>query len=493
MAEANDVGLIIGSLCGGFVILGLVFLLFRIYNSRCRSQSKYERIGPRLVPPAVQIESRCLATPSINLKTVPFMVPMSTPRDRSQTPAVSPGFTQISKDLSPENTAALSRERRLSVPGPERYNNNDRRPSFTERRPSYTEQRLPLYDDFDSRRSSTGSIISACSDTTDGSSPPLHSPARRLSYVGCDVTSPLGAYVGEINPELYKLDPDEDEANFPDDHIGRIWFAVEYELEAERLVVSLIKAKNLPSRVHGSSSQCDPLVKMFLLPEERRHLQSKVKRKTTNPKFDESFVFQVTYKALQQRTLRLSVYDVDRSKRHKLIGHAMYALRELACEAHQKIVMWLDLEKEVSEGTPELGELQFSLNYNNYLERLTVVVIEAKGLKPPEDFLVVDASVKVSLMNAARKVIKTKKTEVVRKTNSPTFNESFHFKVAPDSLDVVSICLTVLQNAPKVKGDKTIGRVVVGSFMMARGREMEHWNEMTSQQKQTVTKWHVLS
>lgn len=99
--------------------------------------------------------------------------------------------------------------------------------------------------------------------------------------------------LGGLNPELYKLQDDDDETDFPENHIGRIWFAVEYELESERLVVSLIKARNLPSRVRGSVNQCDPLVKMFLLPEERRHLQSKVKRKTTNPKFDESFVFQV--------------------------------------------------------------------------------------------------------------------------------------------------------------------------------------------------------
>ena len=112
---------------------------------------------------------------------------------------------------------------------------------------------------------------------------------KRLSFV-----HPVGAFVlGGLNPDLYRLEDEEDDLDFPDDHIGRIWLAVEYEMESERLVVSLIKAKNLPSRVRGSVNQCDPLVKVFLLPEERRHLQSKVKRKTTNPKFDESFVFQV--------------------------------------------------------------------------------------------------------------------------------------------------------------------------------------------------------
>lgn len=61
------------------------------------------------------------------------------------------------------------------------------------------------------------------------------------------------------------------------------------------------------------------------------------------------FISQVTFKALQQRTLRLSVFDVDRSKKHRLIGHAMYPLKDLDYETHQKVVMWLDLEKEVNE------------------------------------------------------------------------------------------------------------------------------------------------
>ncbi|XP_054773392.1 synaptotagmin-15-like [Lytechinus pictus] len=305
----------------------------------------------------------------------------------------------------------------------------------------------------------------------------------------------MGAFVlGGLNPELYKLQDEEEESDFADDHIGRIWFAVEYELESERLVVSLIKSKNLPSRTLGSANQCDPLVKVFLLPEERRHLQSKVKRKTCNPKFDESFVFQVTFKALQQRTLRLSVYDVDRSKKHRLIGHCTYPLKDMDYEAHQKVVMWLDLEKEVNEqpASSETGDIHFSLNYNNTNERLTVVIAEGRGFKMLDAFQHVDSYVKVSMMNIG-KVVKAKKTEVVKKNPSPTFNESFHFKLPPDGLDMYSILVAVMQHAPGVKGDKQIGRVVVGPFMYARGKELEHWNDMVSHPKESISQWHSLT
>lgn len=71
-----------------------------------------------------------------------------------------------------------------------------------------------------------------------------------------------GAYaLGSIDPSLYKINDEEDDYDVPDDHIGRIWFAVEYERESEKLLVTLIKAKNLPSRTPGTNNGCDPFVR----------------------------------------------------------------------------------------------------------------------------------------------------------------------------------------------------------------------------------------
>lgn len=95
--------------------------------------------------------------------------------------------------------------------------------------------------------------------------------------------------VGTINPELYKIPEDKSETDFPEGCLGRLWFSVEYQQEAERLLVGLIKAQ----RLHAPSETCSPLVKLHLLPDERRFLQSKTKRKTANPQFDEHFIFQV--------------------------------------------------------------------------------------------------------------------------------------------------------------------------------------------------------
>ncbi|KAM9326819.1 synaptotagmin-15 [Gastrophryne carolinensis] len=298
-----------------------------------------------------------------------------------------------------------------------------------------------------------------------------------------------GAYVlGSINPALYKYPDDNEEKDFPEGNIGRIWFAVEYEHESERLVVSLIKVRNL----YFSSDSCNPFVKMHLLPDERRYLQSKTKRKTLNPQFDENFVFQVSGKTLHQRILRFSVYHVDKIKKHHLLGQVLFPLKNENLTDDGKLVIWRDLEQESSEPPSEYGDIQFSLSYNDYLGRLTVVVLRAKGLQFQEERSVVSSAfVKVSLMNHNR-FIKSKKTAVVIGTPHPVYNETFSFKLDPSELDTASLSLSILQN---VEGDKTnlLGRVVVGPYMYTRGRELEHWNEMLNKPKELVKRWHTLS
>jgi len=41
--------------------------------------------------------------------------------------------------------------------------------------------------------------------------------------------------------------------------------------------------------------------------------------------------------------------------------------------------------------------------------------------------------------------------------------------------------------------DKPIGRLVFGSFMFARGLELDHWNAMLANEKEQISKWHTLT
>ncbi|ESO89388.1 synaptotagmin 15b [Lottia gigantea] len=301
-----------------------------------------------------------------------------------------------------------------------------------------------------------------------------------------------GAYaLGSIDPTLYRIADEDDIYEVPRDHIGRVWFAVEYERETEKLLVTLIKARNLPSRSCGSDNGCDPFVRIYLIPDERRYLQSKFRKKTCNPKFEESFVFQVSLRSVEDRVLKLTVFDVDRHKRHNVLGHALYPLRDHDCQSNERVVVWRDLEKEVAETATNKGELSVSTSYNNHLERITIGIFEAKDFKQFDGANSLDYYIKVCLM-VQNKVIKTKKSEIVRKTTCPTFNESFNFKLPVNSLDTASVTLTAMQHLTGHK-DKVVGRITLGSFMFARGKELEHWNEMIANQKEQITHWHVLT
>ncbi|XP_053161079.1 synaptotagmin-15 [Hemicordylus capensis] len=297
-----------------------------------------------------------------------------------------------------------------------------------------------------------------------------------------------GAYlVGTINPDLYRFPEDKSETDFPEGNIGRLWFSVEYEQESERLLVSLIKARKL----QPTTSSCNPFVKIYLLPDERRYLQSRTKRKNLNPQFDENFVFQVSSNALYQRTLKFCVYHVDKQKKHILLGQVIFPLKNETLTDDSKVVVWRDLEAEPLEPPSEHGDLQFSLSYNAYLGRLTVVVLRARGLKFQNERHAVDVFVKVSLMNH-NQFIKSKRTMAVLGSPNPLYNETFSFKVDQLELDTASLSLSVLQNS---EGDETcsLGRVVVGPFMYTRGKELEHWNEMINKPKELVKRWHALS
>ena len=63
-----------------------------------------------------------------------------------------------------------------------------------------------------------------------------------------------------------------------------------------------------------------------------------------------------------ERVLRLTVYDVDRHKKHQVIGHALYPLKAHAHDDNERVVIWRDLEREVSEVSKILSEVLWAEN-----------------------------------------------------------------------------------------------------------------------------------
>ncbi|XP_017551605.1 synaptotagmin-15 isoform X2 [Pygocentrus nattereri] len=243
--------------------------------------------------------------------------------------------------------------------------------------------------------------------------------------------------LGNLRPDLYRLPEETSEWAEPGGSSMRLCFAVLYYQDKEQLVVSLLRAANLPAPYQSNTT----LVKLQLLPpDDRRHRQAKARCKGSQLQFNDSFVFQ-------------------------------------------------PLSKH--------GNIQVSLNYNQSLQRLTVVVLRARGLQCSSN---TGVCVQVSLQIHTQ-VVKMKWTSVAR-GSEPTFNEKLTFRLHPRQLDATCLSLELQQPATEepaeyrqttsVTAPRSLGIVVIGPFMYARGRELEHWNEMVNKSQELVKQWHGL-
>ncbi|KAL6036945.1 hypothetical protein STEG23_005501, partial [Scotinomys teguina] len=154
--------------------------------------------------------------------------------------------------------------------------------------------------------------------------------------------------IGRIKPELYKqksVDGDDAKSEAAKS-CGKINFSLRYDYESETLIVRILKAFDLPAKDFCGSS--DPYVKIYLLPDRKCKMQTRVHRKTLNPTFDENFHFPVPYEELADRKLHLSVFDFDRFSRHDMIGEVILDNLFEASDLSRETSIWKDIQYATS-------------------------------------------------------------------------------------------------------------------------------------------------
>lgn len=72
--------------------------------------------------------------------------------------------------------------------------------------------------------------------------------------------------------------------------LGRIQFSVGYSFQDSTLTVKILRGQELPAKDFSGTS--DPFVKLYLLPDKKHKLETKVKRKNLNPLWNETFLFE---------------------------------------------------------------------------------------------------------------------------------------------------------------------------------------------------------
>uniref|UniRef100_T1JDZ3 C2 domain-containing protein n=1 Tax=Strigamia maritima TaxID=126957 RepID=T1JDZ3_STRMM len=137
---------------------------------------------------------------------------------------------------------------------------------------------------------------------------------------------------------------------------GELLVSLCYQPAANRLTVVVLKASNLPKMdITGLS---DPYVKIYLLYNNQRFAKKKthVKKRTLNPIFNESFVFEVpNNEGLGNVSLEFLVLDWDRVTKNEVIGRlemganshgsALHHWNEVCSAPRRQIAEWHKLRE----------------------------------------------------------------------------------------------------------------------------------------------------
>ncbi|KAK6643935.1 hypothetical protein RUM43_000200 [Polyplax serrata] len=139
---------------------------------------------------------------------------------------------------------------------------------------------------------------------------------------------------------------------------GEILISLCWQPAANRLTVVILKARNLPKM--DVTGLADPYVKMYLLYNNQRIAKKKthVKKRTLNPVFNESFVFEIPAGAdrLDKVSLEFLLLDWDRVTKNEVIGRlelggeksaepALYHWNEVCNSPRRQIAEWHKLKE----------------------------------------------------------------------------------------------------------------------------------------------------
>uniref|UniRef100_A0A1I8IAL7 Synaptotagmin-11 n=2 Tax=Macrostomum lignano TaxID=282301 RepID=A0A1I8IAL7_9PLAT len=134
-----------------------------------------------------------------------------------------------------------------------------------------------------------------------------------LFPMGETETDDLLSVTREIQPRQFKV---------KNQNRGELLVSLCHQPAANRLTVVVLKARNLP-KMDVTGLAGDPYVKLYLQYNGQRIAKKKthVKKRTLNPVYNESFVFEVPpNEGLHQLALELLVLDWDRVTKNEVIG-----------------------------------------------------------------------------------------------------------------------------------------------------------------------------
>ncbi|XP_055313718.1 synaptotagmin-7 isoform X5 [Sitodiplosis mosellana] len=270
----------------------------------------------------------------------------------------------------------------------------------------------------------------------------------------------------------------------PTENVGQIHFCVEYDFQNNTLILKILQGKDLPAKDLSGTS--DPYVRVTLLPDKKHRLETKIKRRTLNPRWNETFYFEgFPIQKLNTRVLHLHVFDYDRFSRDDSIGEVFLPLCQVDLTGKQSY--WKALKPPAKD---KCGELLTTLCYHPSNSILTLSLIKARNLKAKDINGKSDPYVKVWLQFGDKRIEK-RKTPIFKCTLNPVFNESFSFNVPWEKIRECSLDVMVM-DFDNIGRNELIGRILLAGKNGSGANETKHWQDMISKPRQTIIQWHRL-
>ncbi|XP_022252615.1 synaptotagmin-3-like isoform X1 [Limulus polyphemus] len=292
----------------------------------------------------------------------------------------------------------------------------------------------------------------------------------------------------ELEQALYKADPGRGGS---DTGSGRVSFSLHYNILCQQLCVRLNGAMDLTS--NNSKHVTSPFAKVALASEKSLKFVTKVHKKTANPVFNESFVFNVTPAHLVDEAVKITIWDYDRFSRKFLIGQIIYPLINSGIDSQisedvKTNDILCNLQPKPQRGHQNV-ELLLTLCYNPSTAVLTLGVLKARIIPTEDKERGTAVFVKVSLY-VRNKLVRTKKTCSKKKTSDVEFSDSFNIQLPQSALSNVDLVVSLCDNAA-FGGKRVIGRTQVGAHCLT-DQGIQHWQDMLSSPKSTSAQWHTL-
>lgn len=312
-------------------------------------------------------------------------------------------------------------------------------------------------------------------------SPQTKSPGG--SSAGMDRDDGRGGKENSTNRSVSMVDMYIDNSE-PSENVGQIHFSLEYDFQNTTLILKILQGKELPAKDLSGTS--DPYVRVTLLPDKKHRLETKIKRRTLNPRWNETFYFEgFPIQKLQSRVLHLHVFDYDRFSRDDSIGEVFLPLCQVDFAGKQSF--WKALKPPAKD---KCGELLSSLCYQPSNSILTLTLIKARNLKAKDINGKSDPYVKVWLQFGDKRIEK-RKTPIFKCTLNPVFNEEFSFNVPWEKIRECSLDIMVM-DFDNIGRNELIGRILLAGKNGSGASETKHWQDMISKPRQTIVQWHRL-